>query len=78
MLCVLALVLLVYSRYIVAVIPLIAAGIIDLFVLTPSRKDIDRLGSIECRDNINPQELKDFRRNNPGSSIIDSIVETRK
>lgn len=78
MLCALAVVLVVYSNYIVAAIPLITAGIIDLIFFIPSRRDIDRLEAVGRRDNINPQDLKDFRRDNPGSSIIDSIVNAKK
>ncbi|MCF4007737.1 hypothetical protein L1O03_11235 [Corynebacterium uropygiale] len=64
--------------YMVALILLIVAGLIDLLVLMPSRKSIDSIASHKELGDINPEELKEYRRKHPGSSIVDAINNTRE
>lgn len=64
--------------YLVALILLIVSGLIDLVVLVPSRKSIESIPSREELGDINPEELKEYRKKNPGSSIVDAINNTRE
>lgn len=70
------------ANNLLAMVPLILAGLLSLVAVYPSRKSLDQLHrDMASRDSskaLDPRKLKQYRKAHPGKSILDAIHEAEQ